>query len=123
VLHVPTAHLVRDLFVAEPLYPDAVPRVSFLLPGPRVATRPAQADGARHFTEVGLAHAVERLPDGPAAFAVPGVPDQEAAVRYALGRAGHGATRFRGWRCSVTYPVPLIEMMWWLAHPADGTGG
>ena len=120
VLHVPCAQLVRDVFVAESLFPDAIPRVSFLMPGPRVATHPPREDGSRHFTEVDLGVTIEQLPVGPHAFAVPGIGDQTAAVRNALERAGHGATRFRGWRCSVTYPVPLVEMMWWLEHPGNG---
>jgi len=117
VLHVPCAQLVRDVFVAETLFPDAHPRVSFLMPGPRVATRPPREDGQRHFTEVDLTNTIEQLPPGAPAFAIPGVGDQAAAVRHALALAGHERTRFRGWRCSITYPVPLIEMMWWLHHP------
>ncbi len=120
VLHVPCAQLVRDVFIAESLFPDAIPRVSFLMPGPRVATHPPREDGTHHFTEVDLSTTIEQLPVGPHAFAVPGIGDQSAAVRNALERAGHGATRFRGWRCSVTYPVPLVEMMWWLEHPGNG---
>jgi hypothetical protein len=122
VLHVPCVQLVRDVYVAEPLFPDASPRVSFLMPGPRVVTRPPVENGQRHFTEVDLTSTLEQLPAGPHAYSVPGVGDQAAAVRHALERAGHGQTRFRGWRCSITYPVPLIEMMWWLHHPGLGNG-
>ncbi len=117
VLHMPCRQVVRDVFVAESLYPDVTPRVSFVLPGPRVATQPPRDDGTRHFTEVELSTTIESLPAGAHAYAVPGVPDQDAAVRHVLERAGHGATRFRGWRCSVTYPIPLVEMLWWLQHP------
>jgi DNA-binding MarR family transcriptional regulator len=114
VLHIPTVRLVRDLFVAESLFQGAHPRVSFLLPGPRVATHPPREDGTRHFTEVDLGVSIEQLPAIPAAASVPGVADQVEAIRHVLERSGHGTTRFRGWRCSITYPVPLIEMMWWL---------
>lgn len=120
VLHVPCRQVVRDVFIAESLYAGASPLVSYALPGPRAATRPPQADGSRHFTEVDLTTTIEQLPQGPQAFAVPGVMNHGAAVRHVLERAGHGQTRFRGWRCSVTYPVPLIEMIWWLSHPAPG---
>jgi hypothetical protein len=123
VLHVPCAQLVRDVFVAESLFPEASARVSFVLPGPRVATRPPREDGARHFTEVDLTSTIEQLPPGAQAFQVPGIGDQGAAIRHALDRAGHSQTRFRGWRCSITYPVPLIEMMWWLQHPGNGRVG
>jgi hypothetical protein len=122
VLHVPCRQLVRDVFIAESLLPDATPRVSFVLPGPRVATHPPREDGTRHFTEVDLSASIEHLPPGAHAYSVAGVPDQSAAIRHALERAGHGATRFRGWRCSITYPVPLLEMLLWLQHPR-GNGG
>jgi len=119
VLHMPCRRLVRDVFVAESLFRGAVPRVSFVLPGAREAMRPPRRDGPRHFTEVGLTASVERLPEGPRAFAMPDVTNHDAAVRYVLERSGHGMTPFRGWRCAITYPVPLIEMMWWLEHPGS----
>ncbi len=117
VLHVPSQQVVRDVFLAESLYADASPRVSFVLPGPRVATHPPRDEGARHFTQVDLAATIEQLPSGTRAYSVPGVADQPAAIRHVLERAGHARTRFRGWRCAITYPVPLLEMIWWLDHP------
>ncbi len=123
VLHVPCRQLVRDVFIAESLYPDASPRVSFVLPGPRVATHPPREDGTRHFTEVDLSTSIEHLPSGAHAYSVAGVPDQTAAIRHVLERTGHESTRFRGWRCSITYPVPLVEMLWWLQHPRNNGNG
>ena len=117
VLHTPCRQLVRDVYVAESLYSDAVPQVSFLLPGPRVAMRPPRGEGPRHFAEVELTSSVQQLPFGSQAHSLPGVVNHAAAVRHVLERAGHGQTRFRGWRCAMTYPVALIEMMWWLSHP------
>jgi len=123
VLHVPAMQVVRDLFIAESLLPGAFPQVSFLLPGPRVATHPPREDGTHHFTEVDLTASIEQLPSAPSAYAVPGVGDQTAAIRYALERSGQAHQRFRGWRWSATYPVPLIEMMWWLKDPRAGSSG
>jgi hypothetical protein len=117
VLHVPARRLVRDVFVAEGLYPGATPRVSFVLPGPRASTPPPNDSGPRHFTTLDLATSIEQLPAAPLAYALPGVRDHAAATAHVLARAGHASTRFRGWRCAVTYPVPLIEMIWWLSHP------
>jgi hypothetical protein len=117
VLHTPCRKLVRDVFVAESLYPGVTARVSYVLPGGRAATRPPRQGGTRHFTELDLTTSIEQLPSGPQAFTIPGVTNHGAALRHVLERTGHGLTRFRGWRCSVTYPVPLIEMLWWLAHP------
>ena len=117
VLHVPCRKLVRDVFIADGLFPGATPQLSFLFPGPRPHTPPPGANRPQHFTEIDLTASIEQLPIGPQAYAVPGIEDQPAAIRHVLERAGHARTRFRGWRCAMTYPVPLIEMIWWLSHP------
>jgi len=118
VLHTPCRRLVRELFIAESLYPDATAQVSFLLPGPRSALRPPRGHGPRHFNELDLTSSIQPLPSSMQAYELPGVMNHGAAVRDVLERAGHGQTRFRGWRCALTYPVALVEMMWWLMHPA-----
>jgi hypothetical protein len=38
-LHTPCRRIVRDVFVAESLYPDKAPQVSFVHPGPRPSMR------------------------------------------------------------------------------------
>jgi hypothetical protein len=121
VLHTPCREVVRDVYIAESLYTDASPQVSFVLPGPRVAMRPPRADGERHFTEVELTSSIQQLPLGPEPWDMPGVANQSAVVRHVLERTGHRMTRFRGWRFAMTYPITLIEMMWWLTHPSLGS--
>ena len=123
VLHAPCRQMVREIHIAEGLYSDAIPQVSFVLPGPGAARRPPRADGRRHFAELDLTSSIEQLPAGSQSIGIPDVVNHGAAVRHVLERAGHGATRFRGWRCTMTYPVPLIEMMWWLSHPSMGSPG
>ena len=123
VLHVPCKQLVRDVFIAESLYPGVTPSLSFAMPGPRATTPPPRPSGPRHFTQVELGATIEPLPSGASAHSLSGVGDHAVAIQHVLDRAGHGATRFRGWRCSMTYPVPLIEMLWWLSHPGDVAGG
>lgn len=120
VLHTPCREVVRDVYIAESLYTDAAPQVSFVLPGPRVAMRPPRADGHRHFTEVDLTSSIVQLPLGPQPYDMPGVVNHAAVVRHVLERTGHGMTRFRGWRFAMTYPITLIEMIWWLMHPSLG---
>jgi hypothetical protein len=39
-----------------------------------------------------------------------GVPDQRQAVGAALAQAGVQGVAWRGWRCRMNYPAPLIEM-------------
>jgi hypothetical protein len=110
--------VVRDVYIAESLYRDAAPQVSFVLPGPRHAMRPPRADGERHFTEVDLTSSIQQLPLGPEPWDVPGVANHAAVVRHVLERTGHRGMRFRGWRFAMTYPIALVEMMWWLTHPS-----
>ena len=117
VLHTPCREVVRDVYIAESLYRDATPQVSFVLPGPRHAMRPPRADGQRHFTEVDLTSSIQQLPLVPEPWDMPGVANHAAVVRHVLERTGHRMTRFRGWRFAMTYPVALVETMWWLVHP------
>ena len=63
-----------------------------------------------------LSAPIEALPPGKP-YSLPGSTNHDAAVRHVLERAGYAKTVFHGWRCAVTYPVPMMEMMWWLAHP------
>jgi hypothetical protein len=118
VLHTPCRQVVRDVYIAESLYPDAIPQITFKLPGPRASARPAREDTRRHFSEVDLARSIEHRPPGSLAWEIPGVVNHSAVVRHVLERTGHGQTPFRGWRSTMTYPVTLIEMVWSLSHPS-----
>jgi len=113
----PTRRLVRDVYVAEGLWPGAAPRVTYLLPGPRGETPRPDDDGLRHYANVNLSAPIEALPGGAKAYSLPGSSNHDAAIRHVLERTGHDRTAFRGWRCAIMYPVPMMEMMWWLIHP------
>ena len=41
------------------------------------------------------------------------IPSYEKLLEYAFGESGWDASRFRGYRVKITYPVPLIYMSWW----------
>jgi len=116
VLHTPCRQIVRDVYIAESLYPDATPQVSFVLPGPRPAMRTPREDGTRHYSEVDLARSIEHRP-GPQSYEIPGVVNHSAVVRHVLERTEHSLTPFRGWRLAMTYPVTLVEMVWSLKYP------
>src|SRR5215831_6868625 len=94
VLHTPCRQIVRDVYIAESLYPDATPQVSFVLPGPRPSMRPPREDGRRHFSEVDLARSIEQRPSGTQAYNIPGVLNHSAVVRHVLERTGHSTTPF-----------------------------
>ncbi|MBZ0267428.1 hypothetical protein K8I85_04685 [bacterium] len=117
VLHIPCRTLVRDLFIADSLFPGVTPRVSFNIPGPGANTHPPYDDRRPHFSAVDLTASIEQQASGTAGYEMSGVGDSVLVTKHALELAGHGETRFRGWRCALTYPVPLVEMVWWLAVP------
>jgi len=110
MLHTPCRTLVRDVFVARGLWPDATPQVGFYLPGPSGTPMVAIEPGKPHLRRVNLTARIEQLPDGEAGFDLAGVEDQRPAIAGTLGAAGLDPAAFRGWRCRMAYPVPLIEM-------------
>jgi hypothetical protein len=107
MLHTPCRTLVRDVYLARGLWPDAWPQVDFYLPGPTGTPLVQPEPGRPHLRRVNLTARIEQLPPG---FDLDGVPDQAATIESVLARAGVADTPFRGWRCRMTYPVPLIEM-------------
>ncbi len=110
MLHTPCITLVRDVFLSDGLWPDALPHVGFYLPSPSGTpgfdTDPDQV----HFRQLNLTTRIEQLERGHKAPALAGVPDQSRAIEHVLRRAGLDVNAFRGWRCEMSYPVPLIEM-------------
>jgi hypothetical protein len=120
VLHMPCRTVVRNVFVAEEVFPGGTPRIAFRLPAPGGYQNPEQDDHRRHPGTIDLTAPIEQLPGGSRAYEIPGIPEARGAIEHVLERAGHAGTPFRGWRCSLAYPVPLIEMFWWLAMPENG---
>lgn len=110
MLHTPCRTLVRDLWLAEDLWPDAWPLVDFYLPGASGTAPAATEPGRPNLRSVNLSTRIEQRPPSPQGFGLEDVEDQGAAVVLALERAGAADRRWRGWRCRMTYPVPLIEM-------------
>lgn len=110
MLHTPCHTLVRDLYLAEGLWPDARPLVGFYLPGPSGTPMVTVEPGQPHLRRLNLSARIEQRPEGPEAFALDESADQARALQAALARAGAADLRWRGWRCRMGYPVPLVEM-------------
>ena len=115
-LHMPTRRVVRDLFIAESIYPGATPFATWALPGTRQHENPPGEEAPRYYARVDLEAEFESLTDPKRMFSIRGVPGNEQMIRSILERSGHAKTRFRGWRCTLDYPVPLLDMMIWLKH-------
>jgi hypothetical protein len=110
MLHTPCRTLVRDLYLADALWPDARPTVEFYLPGPSGTAPVTIEPGTAHLRRVNLTARIEQLPPGARGLDLEGVPDHRPAIEATLALAGLEAGGFRGWRCRMGYPVPLIEM-------------
>jgi hypothetical protein len=110
LLNTPCHRLVRDVYLAEGLWPQAEPMVNFYLPGPSGSTLAVPDASRRHYRQLNLSASIERLAPGPSGMALSGVPDQVDAMQQVLTKAGLSQQAFRGWRCEMSYPVPLIEM-------------
>jgi hypothetical protein len=110
MLHTPCRTLVRDVYLADGLWPDAFPQVGYYLPSPS-GTPAVDLDPSQpHFRRVNLTTRIEQRPHGSEGFTLPGIGDQRATLEQVLARAGQDTRAFRGWRCEMAYPVPLIEM-------------
>jgi hypothetical protein len=110
MLHTPCGTLVRDVFLANGLWPDAMPHVGFYLPSPSGTPGFSADPAAPHFRRLNLTTRIEQLPTGTRASELRGVDDQRAATEAVLNKAGLNIEAFRGWRCRMSYPVPLVEM-------------
>ncbi|MBZ0269626.1 hypothetical protein K8I85_15855 [bacterium] len=121
VLHLPSQLVIRNVFLAEELYVGAMPRVMFRLPMPGAPLDDGQGNGHLMPGVIDLNAPIEQLPAGPRAYEIPGVASGRPAIEQALERCGHGRTSFRGWRTTIAYPIPLIEMVWWLSLPGHGS--
>jgi hypothetical protein len=110
MLHTPCRRVVRDMWLAEGLWPDAFPEIGWYLPTPSGAPARVQDPALPHPGRVQLTTRIEHRPRGAAGLELPGVGDQAAVMAGLLRRAGIDPARLRGWRCEMTYPVPFVEM-------------
>lgn len=116
-LHMPTRRVVRDLFIEESMCEGILPLVTWALPGTRQHENPPQNGVSNYYARVELDAQYEALGDSKGASAIPGMTGQERMIQGVLERAGYGKSKFRGWRCSLDYPVPLLDMFVWLKRP------
>lgn len=117
VLPTPCRTLVRDLYIADDVWPGASPEMEFQLMSPagRRAGRPRGL--AAQIQTLDLAAPVEHLRPGPNGFALRGQHRYRELLSDVFARIGQDPARFRGYRCSIAYPVPLVEMVWWVKLP------
>lgn len=110
MLHTPCQRLVREIYLADGLWPDALPQIGFYLPGASGTLLTPPPPGVPHYRRLNLSAPIEQLPAGPGMVPLAGVADHASVLTAVLRRAGLAAVSFRGWRCQTPYPVPLVEM-------------
>jgi hypothetical protein len=110
MLHTPCQRLVREIYLADGLWPDALPHIGFYLPGPTGIALAPPTPGAPHYRRLHLSAPIEQLPSGSVIAPLTGIADHASVLAAVLHRAGLDQLGFRGWRCQTPYPVPLVEM-------------
>jgi hypothetical protein len=110
MLHTPCQRLVREIYLADGLWADALPQIGFYLPGPTGAVLTPPPPGVPHYRRLNLSAPIEPLAPGAAIAPLVGIADHATVLGAVLRRAGLGSLAWRGWRCQTPYPVPLVEM-------------
>jgi hypothetical protein len=60
---------------------------------------------------------IEQLGMGLARTGIKEIPSYERLLGHVFERTGWDASRYRGYRAKITYPVPMIYMNWWFKLP------
>jgi len=115
-LHMPTRRVVRDLFIAESIANGSDPLITWALPGTRHYEHPPHEGVSNYYASVALDAHYESLDDAKRTHPISGMPGHDRMIQGVLERAGLAKTKFRGWRCTLEYPVPLLDMVIWLKH-------
>lgn len=117
LLHCPCKTLVRDVFIRDDLYVGVVPEITLHIPspmGPETVRRPGSHG---RMDTVDMAAPIDQLGTGLANVAVREMPSYARLLRHVFDRAGWDPSRYRGYRTTITYPVPLVYMNWWFELP------
>ena len=122
LLHSPCKTLVRDVYIHEDLYPGMVPDITLHIPSPKGAETVRHPGLHGRLNTLDMATPVESLGLGLNNIAIRGTHRYPELVRHVFKRAGWDASRFRGYRARVTYPVPMILMTWWFSLPERPPG-
>ena len=99
----PTRTLIFDVLMHEDVYPGCVP--TLLLYDTAVNGVAEMNDPARDIDRLDVAETIQSLRGGISGWRVSEVPHYVEIVRHVLDKIGWDATRFRGYRCQVQYPI------------------
>jgi hypothetical protein len=120
VLMLPTRTVIRDVYLAEDVFPSAIPSVGHAYPMPGGFVNRTPEGEIPDFASLDLNVPIEHLPSAPTRHRIRGIPNHPALIQSVLETVGHEKTSFRGWRCTLSYPVPFAEMVWSVRLPELG---
>jgi hypothetical protein len=122
VPRMPAKVLVNDVFVHEDLYPGVEPVVTTTLHSIAIGQRRPDAP-AFHLDNVEVTPPVSSLGTGLGHCATRDVPRYQEMLAATFEKAGWNPDRFRGYRCRVQYPVPLVCLTFWFELPLPPAAG
>jgi len=92
---------------------DASAQIRLEFPNP-TGSRPRLGGLPERLNALDISTPVEQLGIGLGNTMARGAPDHARLISHAFERSGWDASRFRGYRTRLLYPVPMISMMWWV---------
>ncbi|MFN8549179.1 MAG: hypothetical protein U0527_14705 [Candidatus Eisenbacteria bacterium] len=126
LLHYPCKLVVRDLYLRDDVYLGVEPELRWEFPTPGASASGHASGLPARLNSLDVWSPIEHLGVGSSRWAVTDLKDHARLVAHAFATAGWDATRFRGYRARVIYPVPMILMGWRIPLPsasATATGG
>lgn len=121
VPRMPCRVLVNDVFVRDDVFTGSQPVVTSTLHS--IASGPQRPDApAFHLDNVDVRPSVTSLGMGLAGIGTRDVPRYTELMGSVFQRVGWDASRFRGYRCRVQYPVPLVSVTFWFEIPLAPAG-
>lgn len=113
----PCKVLLADVFVHEDVFPGRSPALTTRLHS--IATGAARPDApAFQLDNVDLAPAVQSLGMDLGGVGSRDLPAYRDMLEHVFGHLGWDPSRFRGYRCRIQYPVPLVSVTFWFDLPA-----
>jgi hypothetical protein len=114
----PAKVMVLDVFVRDDVFPGPSPTFTTTLHG--LAKGVARPDNPRfQLDRVDLSVPIESLGTGLASVSTRDIPRYTETLRSAFEGAGWDPGRFRGYRCRIQYPVPLVTVAYWFDLPPE----
>lgn len=112
----PAKVMVLDIYVRNDVFPGVAPTFTTTLHGLAKGVQRPDSPGFQ-LDRVDLSVPIENLSNGMGGIASRDLPRYPELMKTAMESVGWDAGRFRGYRCRVQYPVPLVSVSYWFDLP------